>query len=541
MGNERSFIMNAKVKENPAQRVERIKKEKSGLDVLEDIHHYAISGDELNPEDIDRFKWYGLYSQNRNLQDADDETQYFMLRVKLVQGSMNVDQMRVIAAISKEFARGTANFTTRQDIQFHFIQVRDLPEIFFRLSDIGLTTVFAAGDVPRNIATCPVAGIDHSEIYDVRELVSEVNDYFSGNRTLDNLPRKFKVGVSGCSKHCMGHEIQDLSFSAVKCENGQILFDVSVGGGLASNKQFAQHIGYVMPEQILEVVRAVSITYRDHGLRQSRKKARLGHLINQWGIEKFKAEVEKTVGFKLGDEVIQDYTPYSKREHFGVHKSKCDGKSYVGCAVNGGFIGDKGLVDLANILEKNGATTIKATPTQNFVVLDVPTENAQSTVEDLARIDIDANPSPFKARTLSCTGLKYCKFGISETKDAAIALAKHLHEKFPDFQETVSISLNGCPNSCAHPNIVDIGLIGTKFKDDDGVTVTGFELVLGGNLEGHKSKFGEKMKNFKIKPEEVNGVVENIISKYLKSSRKCIILFLKDLINGDEFTVYKLK
>ena len=506
-------------KETKAQRVERIKKAKSGLDVLKDIHHYAISGDELNPEDIDRFKWYGLYSQNRNLQDADDETQYFMLRVKLVQGSMNVEQMRVISGISKEFARGTASFTTRQDIQFHFIQVRDLPEIFLRLKNIGLTTVFAAGDVPRNIATCPVAGIEHSEIYDVRELVSEVDKYFDGNRTLDNLPRKYKVGISGCSKHCMGHEIQDLSFSAVKREHGQILFDVSVGGGLASNKQFALHIGYVIPEQILEVVRAVSEIYRDHGLRQSRTKARLGHLINSWGIADFKKVLEGKMGFELGEELIQEYTPYSKREHFGVHKSKCDGKSYVGCAINGGFIGAKGLEDLASILEKNGATAIKATPTQNIVVLDVPSQKAQELVEDLAAIDIDANPNPFKARTLSCTGLKYCKFAISETKDTAIALAKHLHEKFPDFDETVSISLNGCPNSCAHSNIVDIGLLGAKFKNDNGETVSGFELSLGGNLEGVKSSFGKKT-GVKFISDDAHEIVEDLIESYIKSDYK---------------------
>lgn len=506
-------------KETKAQRVERIKKDKSGLDVLENIYEYAIFGKEVDPEDIDRFKWYGLYSQNKNLQAEDDETQYFMLRIKLVQGFMNVEQIRVLSGISKEFARGTASFTTRQDIQFHFIRVHDLPEIFFRLKSVGLTTVFAAGDVPRNIVTCPVAGIDNSEIYDVRELVSEVNEYFDENKTLANLPRKYKVGISGCSKHCMGHEIQDLSFTAVKYKNGQILFDVSVGGGLASNKQFAQHIGYVMPEQILEVVRAVTVTYRDYGLRESRTKARLGHLINKWGIQKFKNEIEKIVGFKLGDEVIQDYTPYSKREHFGVHKSKSEGKSYVGCAVNGGFMGAKGLEDLANILQKNGATAVKATATQNFVVLDVPTQDAKKLVKDLALVDMDANPNPFKARTLSCTGLKFCKFAISETKDTAIELSKYLHEKFPDFKQTVSLSLNGCPNSCAHSNIVDIGLLGTKYKNDNGETVPGFELILGGNLEGDKSSFGRKT-GLKFTSEDAYGVVEGLINSYLKSDYK---------------------
>ncbi|EDZ61407.1 sulfite reductase [Sulfurimonas gotlandica GD1] len=508
--------------------------------MLRDIHHYAIHDEEPHPEDIDRFKWYGLYTQNTNLQASSDETLYFMLRVKLVQGAINLEQLRVLSSISKEFARGTANFTTRQAIQFHFIRVRDLPEIFYRLKSVGLSTVFAAGDVPRNIVTCPVAGVDEHEIYDVTKVVAQVNDYFDGNKDLANLPRKYKVGISGCSKHCMGHEIQDLSFSAVEFEDGRVLFDVSAGGGLASNKQFALHLGFVEAYKILEVVKAVSIIYRIYGLRDNRKKARLGHLIDAWGLKKFKEEVEASLGFIFEKGAAQEYTPYAKREHFGIHKSKSNGKSFVGCAVNGGNIGAKGLEDLADILEKHGATTIKATTTQNFVAIDVPSDAVNNLVEDLDAIGIDANPNPFKARTISCTGIKFCKFAISETKDAAIDLAEHLHAKFPDFKETVSISLNGCPNSCAHPHIVDIGLLGKKFKDENGETVSGFELVLGGTLEGDKSRFGEKMK-LNIKADEVNNTVEKIIASYIKSSKKYIGLFLKDLIDGDEFTIYDLK
>ena len=526
-------------KETAAQRVERIKIEKSGLDVLRDIHHYAISGEEVHSEDIDRFKWYGLYTQNKNLQASDDETLYFMLRVKLVQGAMNLEQIRIASSISKEFARGTANFTTRQSIQFHFIRVRDLPEIFYRLKSVGLTSVFAAGDVPRNIVTCPVSGVDKHEIYDVSKITAQVNDYFDGNKDLVNLPRKYKVGISGCAKHCMGHEIQDLSFSAVKFEDGRVLFDVTAGGGLASNKQFALHLGFIEPNRILEVVKAVSIIYKIHGLRENRRKARLGHLINKWGLEKFKIEVEDSLGFVFEEGEVQEYTPYSKREHFGVHKSKVNGKSYVGCAVNGGDIGAKGLEDLANILKHHGATTIKTTTTQNFVAIDVPTDATADFVEDLKEISIEANPNPFVARTLSCTGMKFCKFAISETKDTAMLLAEHLHKKFPDFDETVSISLNGCPNSCAHPLIVDIGLVGTKLKNENGETISGFDLVLGGTLEGDKSRFGEKMK-LKIEPQNVNNTVEQIIASYIKSSKKYIGLFLKDLIEGDEFTIYNL-
>ncbi len=527
-------------KETKGQRIARIKDEKSGLDVLKNIYEYAIYSKEVDPEDIDRFKWYGLYLQNKDPLDMDDDTQYFMSRIKLVQGSLNIEQIRALAGISKDFARGTATFTTRSDLQFHYIRVRDLPEIFFRLDQVGLTTVYAAGDVPRNIATCPVAGIDKNEIYDVTQLTLELYNYIGGNRSLVNLPRKYKIGISGCSKHCMGHEIQDLSFTAVEFQNKEILFDVCVGGGLGSNKQFAIHIGYIKPEQVLDVAKSVTEIYRDFGLRENRNKARLGHLIDEWGIEKFKEKLDEYIDFKLLNKEIQEYTPYIKREHYGIHHSKKSGESYVGCAINGGTIRSEGLSNLANIMQKHGASTIKVTPTQNFVVADVATKNANDLAKDLNLLDMGANPNPFKARSISCTGAKFCKYGISETKGVAIDLINYLNEKFPDFNERVSISLNGCPNSCSLPYLVNIGLAGKKFKDENGKTIAGFDLVLGGNLEGSKSKFGDKMK-LKIKPDEVNGVIENIIDNYLKSSKKSLNLFLNALLIGDESITYSFK
>ena len=520
-------------KETAAQRVERIKQEKSGLDVLADIKRYASTDDEIDPEDVDRFKWYGLYTQNKNQQDINDDTLYFMLRIKLEHGSMNLAQLREVAKISDEFAKQTATFTTRQDLQFHNIAVKNLPVIFDRLQSVGLSTVFGAGDVPRNVATCPVQGIDHEEITDVTQTVSKVNDYFRGNKELSNLPRKYKVGISGCSKHCMGHEIQDLSFTAVKI-NDEVLFDLSVGGGLASNKRIASHIGYVTEDQILETTEAVSLIYRDDGLRENRKKARLGHLLDAWGKDKFKEVLQSKLSFQLKDELVQEYTPYSKREHFGIYKSKVQDQAYIGCAINGGKIGAKGLSDLADILEKYGAATIKATVTQNFVITDVPIANTQSLVKELTLQNIEANPSPFKARTISCTGIDFCKFAISETKRKAMDLAQHLEDKFPDFKETVSISVNGCPNSCSHPHVVDIGLLGTKLKNENGDTVTGFELILGGNLEGINSSFGEKTK-LKLTPDQVNGVVEKLILSYIQSDETTIHKYFKNIVNNQEF------
>ncbi|MCK9374465.1 MAG: nitrite/sulfite reductase, partial [Sulfuricurvum sp.] len=237
--------------ETKAQRVERIKSEKDGLDVLDDIARYAISGEEIDPEDIDRFKWYGLYTQNKNLQGPEDETLYFMLRIKVEGGYLNREQLAEIGKISKELARDTADLTTRQDIQFHWIKVTDLPQIFARLAAVGLSTIEAAGDCPRNIVCCPVNGIDKDQVDDVRDLVDALNDLYRENRAFSNLPRKFKVGVSGCSKHCLSHEVQDLTFTAAKRQNGGIEFSVSVGGGQASNRRIADHIGYIQRKDVV--------------------------------------------------------------------------------------------------------------------------------------------------------------------------------------------------------------------------------------------------------------------------------------------------
>lgn len=504
-------------KETKAQRVERIKIEKDGLDVLSDIYRYARTGEAVDPEDIDRFKWYGLYTQNRNLQAEDDETLYFMLRVKLPHARLDLGQLTRVADISKEYARSTADFTTRQDLQFHYIRVQDLPLIFEKLKEVGLSTLYAAGDVPRNIVTCAVNGIDPEQTCDVTSLVDQVNSYFYANKELSNLPRKYKVGINGCSKHCLCHEIQDLSFTATKIDNEQILFDVSVGGGLSSNKRIASHIGYVSADQVLETTKAVSEIYRDYGNRQSRTKARLGHLIEEWGLDTFINALHKNVSFKLQKHPVQDFTPYQKREHFGAHASLVGGNSFLGCAVSSGSIQADGLHALADIMKKFGAGTIKTTTTQNFVITDVPNANVNAITQALKEVNIDVNPSVFKARTLACTGVNFCKFAISETKGLANNLIAHLEKTFPNFHEPISFSINGCPHSCAHPHIVDIGLLGCKVKrKDDTSAVAGFELILGGYLEGDKSNFGIKT-GIKFVEKDAIKTVEGLLYEYKNS------------------------
>lgn len=505
-------------RETKAQRVERIKKQKDGLDVIKDIYLYASSDQEIDADDIERFKWYGVYPQNRNLQDEQDLTQYFMLRVKLIEGELNLKQLEAVAHISNNYARKTADFTTRQDLQFHFIRVKDLSEIFARLKEVGLQTIFACGDVPRNVVTCPVEGINKQQIYNVKAITKEINKYFDANPKLSNLPRKYKVSISGCNKHCTSHEIQDLSFNAREVENGEVFFDVSVGGGLASNKRIASYIGCVKPEQTLAVVKAVTEIYAKYGNRDNRNKARTGYLLDMWGVEKFVEVLHENIDFVLKKRDAQEYTPYEKREHFGIHESIEAGKSYIGCAISSGRIGAEGLEKLILIMQKHGATKIKATTAQNFVMIDVPTKNVDAVLKALKEVNIYTYPSPFMARTLSCTGINFCRFAVSETKELAEKLINHLEKKFPNFNEPISFSVNGCPHACAHPHIVDVGLLGCKVQNN-GKIVPGFELILGGHLQGEKSNFGKKA-GVKFISDDACSVVEDLIDTYLKSGYK---------------------
>ncbi len=499
-------------KESKAARVERIKHDKDGLDILSDIHRYAQHHSAVDAEDIDRLKWYGLYTQNRSLQDESDTTQYFMLRVKLERGELTAQQLKTVGSISLRYARNSADFTTRQDLQFHWIQIKDLPDIFAQLDAVGLSTQLAAGDCVRNVVCCPINGLDAEQHADVTDVVQQINDAFRNNRIFSNLPRKFKIGVCGCSKHCISHEIQDLSFTAASLDEAGVLLSVSVGGGLGSNRRIAEHIGYITMHQAVGVAKAVTELFRDHGNRENRSKARLGHLIKKWGIEMFRTKLEKKLGFTLQQHEPPTFTPYAERTHFGIHQSTNKEESYIGCALNSGQIGGEALLELATILHVNSAHAIRATATQNFVVVGVPNERTLTLASSLEDLGFSAFPSVFKARTLACTGLNFCKFAVSETKNLAQKIVHHLQEEFPSFSEPLSISVNGCPNACAHPYVVDIGLLGCMVKEDN-QRISGFELIFYGHLEGEKSHFGIKS-GIKVTPQNAPYVIADLIREY---------------------------
>ena len=474
--------------------LEQLKASRNPLRVIDDIYKEANEGIPLSSDYIGLLKWYGMYP-HVNSEGLEDK-KYFMKRIKLVDTRMNLEQLKVMAKIGRDYAQGLVDFTTRQNVQFHFIQIKDMPEIFKLLESVGLTSRMASGDGPRPIMTCPVSGIDEDEIYDVQELVKSVDSYFDKNEDrFCNFPRKYKIGVSGCKCHCAAHEIQDVAFTAFKNDAGEVLFDLTIGGGLSKSKQIATRANrYVKPEQVRDVAVACAEIFRDNGNRENRNKARVRHLLNDWGIEKFVEEIEKNIGYSLEEGLVEPkIASFENRNHFGINKSKQTGFSYVGFATNSGRVAGSDFEAMYDICKKYNAGGIALTATQNFIVYGVKDEVVQALADEFASLGYPYNPTPFRARLQSCTGKEFCKFGITETKEFAKKVLVELEEKFPDFIDDVTISISGCGNACSQPQISDIGFVGGMIRYN-GERVEGYEVLLGGNLEGtSKSRIARKI------------------------------------------------
>ena len=315
-------------------KVERAKRERDGLDCLENIIAYAREGfQSISEDDLNvRLRWYGLYTQRP------ESDGFFMLRVKVPNGTLSGLQLETLGKLSVRYAKNTGDVTTRQGIQFHNVRIEDVPAIFDELNSVGLTTAGACGDIARNITGCPLAGIDYAEFINAEPLVEQIHRYFLGNKEFSNLPRKFKITVSGCSLYCTGHEINDIGLVAVRRSEG-IAFDLWVGGGLGAKERFGERLGvHVFPEEVVQVTHHICAIFRDHGNRDSRMLARLKFLMADWGAEKFRDELEHRLGYQLTKGEAPQIPVSTNRAHIGIHSQNQEGLVYVGAATTGGLL-----------------------------------------------------------------------------------------------------------------------------------------------------------------------------------------------------------
>ena len=517
------------VKESKAQRAERLKVEKNPWEAWAEVRQFALEGREsvLASWTGLYFKWWGIYTQGDGVGaiggvgGEGKESEYFMMRIGVPNGILSARQLRVIGELTVKHARGIADVTTRQAIQLHWLTIESLPEIVEALEAVGLGPKGACGDVVRNVTGCPLAGKDGHELIDSSGLALEVAQHLTGNLLYYNLPRKFKISITGCPVWCSYPEINDVGLTGIeRVMNGvrEVGYSLRVGGGLSAEPHLAVRLnGFVRPEQALRAIEGVVEIFREQeNLRKDRKKARLKYLFlsEEWTAESFLTALEAKVGFKFDAAPDEEAPEDVYRDHVGVHRQKQDGLSYVGVSVLRGRLSGEQLLALADLAEEFGVGegALRTTVGQNVVVVDVPNERVQELCGRLAAIGLEVQASMFWRGTVACTGTEFCKLAITETKGFARWVVGELEERLPEFREPLRLNVTGCPNGCGQHWIADIGLEGKKVKHNGALT-DAYNFNLGGAVGLHSHV--ARVTGYRCVAEEVPVAIERLLRAYL--------------------------
>ncbi|GAA4699100.1 nitrite/sulfite reductase [Nocardioides nanhaiensis] len=509
----------------PLNKNEQSKKDDDPLNVRDRIlYTYSKRGfASIDPADLrGRFRWMGLYTQRAPgfdggktamLEEEELDDEYFMLRVRSDGRLLDHRAVRALGQIGVDFARDTADVTDRENIQYHWIRIEDVPDIWQRLDDAGLSSLEACGDSPRPFLGSPVAGVAKDEIIDGTRALEEIFDRYIGDPAFSNLPRKFKTALTGHPSHDVCPETNDISFvGTVHPEHGPG-FDLWVGGGLSTNPMLAQRMGVWIPlDEVADTWAGVASIFRDYGYRRLRSRARLKFLVADWGIEKFREVLEKEY---LGRELVSCPSPASPvghRDHIGVHEQK-DGKRYIGVAPTAGRVSGTLLVQLADLIEEFGIAGARLTPYQKIVLIGVETDVVDQVLDRLDAIGLSGRPSQWRRNTMACTGIEFCKLAIVDTKERARALVGELEKRFPDLDTPITVNVNGCPNACARTQVADIGLKG-QLVMADGEQVEGFQVHLGG-ATGLGANFGRKLRAHKVTSAGLDDYITTVVGNFL--------------------------
>lgn len=513
----------------PLNANEELKKAGNPLDVRERIENiYAKQGfDSIDKTDLrGRFRWWGLYTQREQGYDGtwtgDDnidklEAKYFMMRVRCDGGALSAAALRTLGQISTEFARDTADISDRQNVQYHWIEVENVPEIWRRLDDVGLQTTEACGDCPRVVLGSPLAGESLDEVLDPTWAIEEIVRRYIGKPDFADLPRKYKTAISGLQD--VAHEINDVAFIGVNHPEHGPGLDLWVGGGLSTNPMLAQRVGAWVPlGEVPEVWAAVTSVFRDYGYRRLRAKARLKFLIKDWGIAKFREVLETEY---LKRPLIDGPAPEPVKhpiDHVGVQRLK-NGLNAVGVAPIAGRVSGTILTAVADLMARAGSDRIRFTPYQKLVILDIPDALLDDMIAGLDALGLQSRPSHWRRNLMACSGIEFCKLSFAETRVRAQHLVPELERRLEDINSQldvpITVNINGCPNSCARIQIADIGFKGQMIDDGHGGSVEGFQVHLGGHL-GLDAGFGRKLRQHKVTSDELGDYIDRVVRNFVK-------------------------
>ncbi|MGX9295269.1 nitrite/sulfite reductase [Tsukamurella paurometabola] len=512
----------------PLNANEQTKRDDNPLNVRARIENiYSKQGfDSIDKADLrGRMRWWGLYTQREQGYDGtytgDEnidllEAPYFMMRVRCDGGKLDAAQVRTLGELSTEFGRDTADISDRENVQFHWIEIENVPEIWKRLEAVGLKTTEACGDCPRVVLGSPLAGESFGEVLDPSPAIDEIVRRYIGDPQYSNLPRKFKTAISG--QQDVVHEINDVAFvGVVHPEHGPGL-DLWVGGGLSTNPMLAQRVGAWIPlDEVPDVWEGVVAIFRDYGYRRLRSKARLKFLVKDWGIEKFRQVLEdEYLGRKLIDGPAPEQ-PARPIDHIGVQKLR-NGLNAVGFSPIAGRVSGTVLSAVADAMDRVGSDRAAFTPYQKLIILDVPDEQVDSLIDELAPVGLQGRPSSWRRNLIACSGIEFCKLSFVETRKRSQVLVPELEQRLADINAQldvpITVNINGCPNSCGRSQIADIGFKGQLVDDHEGNQVEGFQVHLGGSL-GLDSGFGRKLRQHKVLSTELGDYIERVVRNFV--------------------------
>jgi len=514
-------------KETKAQKVERLKRSKNPWEALEEIKAFARTGRaSVLPEWANLyFKWWGIYTQGDGAgaiggQGGEGKaTEYFMMRIALPNGLLRSSQLRKIADVSARYARSVVDITVRQNIQLHWLTIESIPEVMEALATEGLGPKGACGDVARNITGCPLAGVAADEIADASPLALEASRLLSGNNAFYNLPRKFKVSITGCPVWCSYPEINDIGLTAIERKlHGQkeIGFSIRVGGGLSADPHLAVRLNaFIRWDQVLPVIRSIAEMFREQDvLRENRERARLKHLFtqHQWTADRFLWELTSRLGFALEPSAEELPPRDGYRDHVGIHAQKQSDRFYVGAAVLRGRITPEQMHAAADLAERYATGELRTTNMQNLLIINVPGANVEVLARELDAVGLRVEASAFWRGAIACTGTEFCKLAITETKSFARWVVEDLEDRIPGFDQPLKLNVAGCPNACGQHWIADIGLEGKKIKQHGEMT-DAYYFCLGGAV-GEYQRIARPI-GFRCTAGEVPAAIERLLRAHL--------------------------
>ena len=516
-------------KETKAQKNERLKLAKNPWEAWEEVREFARDGrDSVLPEWANvYFKWWGVYTQGDGLGVTGGSggegktTEFFMMRIGLPNGLLTSHQLRVIGGITRKYARNLADITTRQNIQLHWLTIDALVDVVEQLTDIGLSPKGACGDVVRNVTGCPLAGLDHHELIDASPLAVQIAHTLTANPLFYNLPRKFKISVSGCPLWCTFPEINDAALTAIRRilpdRTEEIGYTLRVGGGLSTEPHIAVRIpAFISQAQAHTVLVTCAEIFRDQlVLRENRTRARIKYLFmrNGWTAESFLAELESRLGYKLADlpPTNENIPADIYRDHVGITSQRQPGLSAVGASVLNGRVSGEQLEALADLADRYGNGQLRATIGQNILIPNVPTSRTAALVIDLNTLGLHVDTSAFWRGAIACTGTEFCKLAIAETKAFNKWLVAELEERLPGFEQQIRLHVTGCTNSCGQHWIADIGLEGKKIKHN-GVLTDAFNFCVGGSVGKYAAP--ARVLGYRATAEDVPAAIERLLIAY---------------------------